>query len=283
MSGAGWFEEAIYAHATQKLEISRVLFRSESEHQNILVFENPTFGRVLALDDVVQVTEGDEFIYHEMMAHVPLLAHGAAEDVLIVGGGDGGLLEEVLKHPVKRVTMVEIDRTVVDLAQRWLPSICRGAFDDPRAELVIADGARFAAETEARFDLVLVDSTDPIGPGEALFRREFYAACKRCLKPGGILVTQNGVAFVQGEELTSSWRHFDALFRDAAAYAVAVPTYIWGFMALGWASDEPDHRRRPLEALEERYAAAGLETRYYNPALHRGAFALPNYIRELMR
>ena len=283
MSGAGWFEEAIYAHATQKLEISRVLFRSESEHQNILVFENPTFGRVLALDDVVQVTEGDEFIYHEMMAHVPLLAHGAAEDVLIVGGGDGGLLEEVLKHPVKRVTMVEIDRTVVDLAQRWLPSICRGAFDDPRAELVIADGARFAAETEARFDLVLVDSTDPIGPGEALFRREFYAACKRCLKPGGILVTQNGVAFVQGEELTSSWRHFDALFRDAAAYTVAVPTYIWGFMALGWASDEPDHRRRPLEALEERYAAAGLETRYYNPALHRGAFALPNYIRELMR
>ncbi len=283
MTGGGWFEEAIHAHATQKLEIAQTLYSSDTGLQKIVIFENPTFGRVMALDDVVQVAEGDEFIYHEMLAHVPILAHGAVRDVLIVGGGDGGLLEEVLKHPVGRATMVEIDRGVVDLARRYLPSICKGAFDDPRTELVIADGARFVAETEARYDVVLVDSTDPAGPGEALFQRGFYAGCKRCLKPGGILVTQNGVAFVQGGELTSSWRHFNALFADAAAYAVAVPTYIWGFMALGWASDDPGHRRRPLETIAGRYAAAGLDTRYYNPEIHLGAFALPTYMKELMR
>jgi len=279
----GWFEEAIHAHATQKLEISQVLYSSDTALQKIVIFENPTFGRVMTLDDVVQVTEGDEFIYHEMMAHVPILAHGAVRDVLIVGGGDGGLLEEVLKHPVESATMVEIDRGVVDVARRYLPSIGKGAFDDPRTDLVIADGARFVAETEARFDVVLIDSTDPIGPGEALFERSFYAGCKRCLRPGGIVVTQNGVAFVQGEELTATWRHFKALFADPAAYAVAVPTYIWGFMALGWASDDPRHRRAPLEAVRQRYAAAGLETRYYNPEIHLGAFALPNYMKALMR
>ena len=283
MTAGGWFEEAIHAHATQKLEITHVLYSSDTELQKIAIFENPTFGRVMTLDDVVQVTEGDEFIYHEMMAHVPILAHGAVRDALIVGGGDGGLLEEVLKHPVERATMVEIDRSVVDLARQYLPAICKGAFDDPRTDLVIADGARFVAETEARYDVVLIDSTDPVGPGEVLFQRDFYAGCKRCLKPGGILVTQNGVAFVQGEELTSSWRHFRALFADPAAYAVAVPTYIWGFMALGWASDDPDHRRRPLATIERRYAAAGLDTRYYNPEIHLGAFALPTYMRELMR
>ena len=283
MTAGGWFEEAIHAHATQKLEITQVLYSSDTDLQKIVIFENPTFGRVMTLDDVVQVTEGDEFIYHEMLAHVPMLAHGAARDVLIVGGGDGGLLEEVLKHPVVRATMVEIDRGVVDLARQYLPSICKGAFDDPRTDLVIADGARFVAETEARYDVILIDSTDPIGPGEVLFRRHFYAGCKRCLRPGGILVTQNGVAFVQGEELTSSWRHFRALFTDPAAYAVAVPTYIWGFMALGWASDDPDHRRRPLRTIEERYAAAGLDTRYYNPEIHLGAFALPTYMKELMQ
>jgi len=283
VTGGGWFEEAIHAHATQKLEITEILYSSDTELQKIVIFENPTFGRVMTLDDVVQVTEGDEFIYHEMMAHVPILAHGAVRDVLIVGGGDGGLLEEVLKHPVERATMVEIDRSVVDLARRYLPSICKGAFDDPRAELVIADGAHFVAGTDARYDVVLIDSTDPVGPGEILFQREFYAGCKRCLKPGGILVTQNGVAFVQGEELTSSWRHFNALFADAAAYAVAVPTYIWGFMALGWASDDPAHRRRPLATIEKRHAAAGLDTRYYNPEIHLGAFALPTYMKELMR
>ena len=283
MTGSGWFEEAIHAHATQKLEVTEVLYRSQTPHQKIVIFENPTFGRVMTLDDVVQVTEGDEFIYHEMMAHVPILAHGAVSDVLIVGGGDGGLLEEVLKHPVEHATMVEIDHGVVDLARRYLPSICKGAFEDPRTELVIADGAQFVAETDSRYDVILIDSTDPIGPGEALFRHGFYAGCKRCLKPGGILVTQNGVAFVQGEELTASWRHFNALFIDPAAYAVAVPTYIWGFMALGWASDETEHRRRTLETITGRYAAVGLDTRYYNPEIHLGAFALPTYMKELMR
>ena len=283
MTGESWFEEVIHAHATQKLEIGKVLYRSGTGLQDIIIFENPTFGRVMALDGVVQVTEGDEFIYHEMLAHVPLFAHGAVRKVLVIGGGDGGLLKEVLKHPVERATMVEIDRGVVDLAKEYLPSICGKAFDDPRTELVIADGAAFTAETAERYDVILVDSTDPIGPAEVLFRRTFYENCRRCLAPGGILATQNGVAFVQGEELTESHRHFRALFADATAYVVAVPTYIWGFMALGWASDNREHRNVPLAELERRFAECGPETRYYNPAVHLGAFALPNYVRALMR
>ena len=283
MTGESWFEEAIHAHATQKLEIREVLYRSGTGLQDIFIFENPTFGRVMALDGVVQVTEGDEFIYHEMLAHVPLFAHGAVRRVLIIGGGDGGLLEEVLKHPVERATMVEIDRGVVDLAKEYLPGICGNAFEDPRTELVIADGAAFAAETSERYDVVLVDSTDPIGPAEILFGRTFYENCRRCLAPGGILATQNGVAFVQGEELTGSHRHLRALFADATAYVVAVPTYIWGFMALGWASDNREHRNVPLAEIERRFAECGPETRYYNPPVHLGAFALPNYVRALMR
>ena len=174
-------------------------------HQRIRVFENARFGRVLTLDGVVQTTEGDEFIYHEMMAHVPILAHGAARRVLIVGGGDGGMAREVLRHrAVEHVTMVEIDAGVVEFSKKYLPSLSAGAFDDPRLDLVIADGADFVAQTDRRFDVAIIDSTDPVGPGEVLFTDTFYGRAKRCLAPGGVLVTQNGVPFMQGDELAGT-------------------------------------------------------------------------------
>ncbi|MCL4144200.1 UNVERIFIED_CONTAM: hypothetical protein GTU68_039063 [Idotea baltica] len=171
------------------LEEGEVFYDSATDHQRLRVFENAKFGRVLTLDGVVQTTTADEFIYHEMLAHVPILAHGAAKRVLIVGGGDGGMAREVLRHTsVDHVTMVEIDAGVVDFSKEYLPSLSNGAFDDPRLELVIADGAAFVSETDQRFDVMIVDSTDPIGPGEVLFTDTFYGRAKGLLNRNGVLV-----------------------------------------------------------------------------------------------
>ena len=251
--------------------------------QSLLIFRNPFFGRVLVLDGVVQTTERDEFIYHEMLAHVPLFAHGAARRVLVIGGGDGGMLREVLRHrAVERVVHVEVDGGVIDTCREHLPNHSAGAFDDPRAEVVIADGARFVAETAERFDVVICDSTDPEGPGAALFSPGFYAGCRRSLAPGGVLVTQNGVAFLQPAVARDTARALDALFRDWHFFSAAVPTYAGGIMLFGWATDDPSLRAVSVETLRTRHAAAGIRTRYYNPEIHKASFALPQYVRELV-
>jgi len=276
-----WIREPLHPAWAQSLRVDRLLYDSETAHQRIRVFENATFGRVLTLDDVVQTTEGDNHIYHEMMAHVPILAHGAAAEVLIVGGGDGGMAREVLKHPVARVTMVEIDAGVVEFSKEYLPTLSAGAFEDPRLDLVIADGADFVAGTDRRFDVVIVDSTDPVGPGEVLFSDTFYGRAKACLAPGGIVVTQNGVPFMQGAELTNTMRAFRALFADATCYLATIPTYAGGPMAFGWGSDGSAREVEPA-TLRARFAKSGIATKYYTPEVHKAAFALPVYVERLM-
>ena len=279
---AVWFDEVLHDGVGQRLEVDEVLFEGKTEFQDIQILRNRKFGKIMTLDGIVQTTEGDEFVYHEMFAHVPLLAHGNVKRVLIIGGGDGGLLEEVLKHNVEHVTEVELDGGVVEISRKHLTSICGNAYDDPRTELIIGDGAKFVAETDQRYDAVLVDSTDPIGPGAVLFTREFYANCKRCLNPGGVLVTQNGVPFVQGDELKSSVSHFRTLFADGSAYVISCPTYALGFMALGWASDDAALRQQSVETIQARFDALGIDTQYYNPAIHVAAFALPNFMLKLI-
>lgn len=278
-----WSEEALHDGLRIKIRIDKLLFDSKTEHQRLQLFESKAFGRVLTLDSVVQTTESDEFIYHEMMAHLPILAHGKAKRVLIIGGGDGGMAEEVLKHnSVERVTMVEIDAGVVEFSKQYLPNICKDAFDDPRLNLVIADGAKFVAETDERFDVAIIDSTDPIGPAEVLFTEAFYGNVKRCLNEGGIVATQNGVPFLQGDELTSTLAAFRKLFRDPTCYLATVPTYVGGPMAFGWGTDDASLRQVTEETLAERFKAAGIETRYYTPAVHKAAFALPPYIQDMI-
>ncbi|MGC9371007.1 MAG: polyamine aminopropyltransferase [Paracoccaceae bacterium] len=277
-----WFHETLHPHYSQGLSVDRLLYDSKTEHQRLQVFENGTFGRVLTLDGVVQTTEGDNFIYHEMMTHVPILAHGAAKRVLIIGGGDGGMAREVLRHEsVEHVTMVEIDAGVVEFSREYLPMLSQGAFDDPRLNLVIADGADFMRRTDQEFDVIIVDSTDPIGPGEVLFTDTFYGHAKRALTGHGILVTQNGVPFLQGEELTNTLRAFKALFADWGCYLATIPTYAGGPMAFGWGTDGPA-RDVTVEELQARFAAAGIDTAYYTPAVHKGAFALPGYVERLL-
>lgn len=277
-----WETETLHDHYAQRLRNLETLYDSKTEHQRLKVFENGTFGRIMTLDGVVQVTERDNFIYHEMMAHVPIFAHGAAEHVLIIGGGDGGMARAALAHKsVKKVTMIEIDAGVVEFCKAYLPSISAGAFDDPRLNLVIADGADFMRETTDKFDVIIVDSTDPIGPGEVLFTDTFYGHAKRALNPGGILTTQNGVPFMQGDELTNTMRAFQALFADATCYLATIPTYAGGPMAMGWGTDG-DARHTSLDVLKDRFAAAGIDTDYYTPEVHQGAFALPGYVSKLI-
>jgi spermidine synthase len=235
------------------------------------------------LDGAVQVTLADEWVYHEMMAHVPLFALKQPTQVLVIGGGDGGILREVLKHPsIKVATLCEIDRAVIDMSIQHFPEISAGAFDDPRTEINIADGVEFVGATNLRFDAILVDSTDPVGPGAVLFTKSFYDCCKRCLKPGGVLVTQNGVPFMQAGELQQSVGHFRALFADGTAYLATVPTYVGGQMAFGWASDNVKLRATKLADLRERFAASNIMTKYYTPAVHKAAFALPAFIDRIL-
>jgi len=278
-----WFEEKLYDHWRQTFKMNEVLFQEKTEFQDLIIFDAPGFGRVLALDGVIQVTEGDEYVYHEMMAHTPILAHGAARHVCIIGGGDGGVLREVLKHPgVERATMVEIDPGVIELCRKYMPRISAGAFDHPRAEVVIADGIKFMAETDRTFDVIIVDSTDPIGPGEVLFTESFYKDCAARLNPNGIVINQNGVPVLQPEEIGMTLKRRRPHYADAGFIVCAVPTYVGGFMALGWSSHDAAARAHSVETIRERFARAPFATRYYNPEIHVASFALPQFVRDLM-
>ncbi len=276
------FEETLYAHWAQTFRIQQIIHQERTALQEVVIFESAIFGRVLALDGIVQTTEADEPHYHEMMVHVPLLAHGTVRSVCVVGGGDGGIVREVLKHPGVEVTLVEIDAIVIETSRRYLPAISAGALDDPRVRIVIADGVRYMAETTARFDVIIIDSTDPQGPGEVLFHESFYVNCRRHLNPGGTLITQNGVPFLQPDGVRNTHHRLTPHFADAWFFVTAVPTYVGGLMALGWGSLDPAHRTRPLELIQERAAKVGLETRYYTPAIHVASFALPRYIERLL-
>ncbi len=279
-----WVDETLHPHFRCSMIADRVLYENRTEHQHLIIFDNATFGRVMMLDGVVQLTTKDEFIYHEMMSHVPLFSLGAerARRVLIVGGGDGGVMREVLKHKsVERVVLCEIDGTVIDISKEHLPEIAQGAFDDPRAEVVIADGVRYVAETAERFDAIIVDSTEPVGPAAVLFTREFFEGCARCLNKPGVLITQNGLPFLHPDHLAGTMALFGEIFPDKATYLVDQPTYFGGPFALAWAANDMGLRATPLVTLEERFKAAGIETRYYTPEVHKAAFALPAYIAKL--
>lgn len=271
-SDKDWMREVLHDGYGQSLEVGAVLYDSNTEHQRLKLFENKKFGRVLTLDDVVQTTQNDEFVYHEMLTHVPLFAHGDAKNVLIIGGGDGGIAREVLKHPVETVTMIEIDAGVVEFSKKYLPTISDGAFDDERLKVIIEDGARYMRENQNNYDVIIVDSTDPIGPGEVLFTDTFYGNAQRALGDKGILVTQNGVPFMQPNELSQTLRAFKALFKHYGCYLAHVPSYAGGAMALGFAS-QTDYRGKKKEC--------HLDLKYYNSDVHASAFSLPNYIRKL--
>jgi spermidine synthase len=279
-----WIPETLFDELDFRMTYAaeQVLYEMQTEHQHLVLFEHKFFGKVLMLDGATQVTSRDEFIYHEMMTHVPIFAHGRAREVLIVGGGDCGIAEEVLKHnSIKRLTQVEIDASVIEFSKRHFPEFTGPVFADRRFELVIDDGMRYVGCTERRFDVIIVDSTDPQGPGKVLFSDAFYRACRARLHQGGVMVTQNGVPMLQSGELTASIRRFCKLFTDGYCYVAAIPTYVGGHMAMGWAADDAKLRATPLRTIADRYRRAGrFATKYWTPEVHVAAFALPRFIAE---
>ena len=280
MTGDGWINEALHEGWGQRFRARRQLADLRSDFQDIVVFESETHGRVLLLDGVVQITERDEFVYQEMLAHVPLLTHGQAGSVLIIGGGDGGVLRRVLQHrPVARVVMVEIDGEVIRLSKEFLPAIAGDAWNDPRAEIIVGDGIDYVRNAAAaEFDVIIVDSTDPAGVGEILFTDEFYANCSRALTGNGLIVNQCGVPFMQPDELRETSIRRARAFPSVSAYVAAVPTYVGGFMTLGIAGKGAAlTTARTVAGITEAARLAGVlgTTQYWTPAIHLGAFNLP--------
>lgn len=275
--------ETLHQAWGQSFVMDEVLFEAKTEHQHLVIFQNAQWGRVMALDGMIQTTGRDEFIYHEMLTHVPMFAHPEPKSVLIIGGGDGGILREVLKHSsVETVTQVEIDAQVVEMCKTYFPKHSDGAFDDARLNLVIGDGVAFVNETDLKFDVIISDSTDPVGPGEVLFTSRFYTGIKRCLNPGGVFVAQNGVSFLQTDEVLTSQKRLSPLFEQVGFYSAAVPTYVGGIMIFAWASQDLKPNGLDLNSLQARYQQAGFKTRYYNPALHQACFALPQYLLDAL-
>lgn len=257
--------------------IEQELARARSDNQDIRIVKNPVYGRMLIIDDCIMVTEHDECTYHEMLGHVPMLEHGAVQDVLIVGGGDGGLAREILKHPrVRRIDLVELDGTVIDLCRCYLPTMgC--AFDDDRVNIYLQDGARFVRETDLHYDLVVVDSTDPIGPGKALFTRGFYRACRAILRPGGLFAAQGLSPWLQRTEQESMLQNIREVWSHCSPFTSTVPTYAAGLWLFALAADGPLRQDPHDRAVATEIARS---CRYYNPALHHAAFCLPNLLLE---
>ncbi len=276
-----WIAETFYDDWQPSIRADKVLHEVKTEHQHLVIFENKTWGTVLILDGIFQLTTRDEFIYHEMMAHVPLMALERPKKVLIIGGGDGGILREVLKHPgIKQATLVEIDQEVIDTSIKYFPRVGKKAFADKRSNVVIADGLEFVANSTERFDAVIVDSSEPVGPSAVLHTKRFFADCRKLLTDGGIFITQNGVPFHHPEYLARTTRLLAGLHKRVAPYVCTQPCYFGGEFALNWASDDAGRLAVDEATLARRARARKIETLYWTPAVHKGAFALPGYIRS---
>jgi spermidine synthase len=286
MSEETWINETLYPDWGQRFRVKRELARVQSAFQDIVIFESFSHGRVMVLDGCIQITERDEFVYQEMLAHVPLLAHGAARNVLIIGAGDGGVLRRVLQHRnVRRAVMVEIDGEVIRLAKEHLPAIGGTAWNDSRAEVIVGDGIDYVQKAaDGSFDVIIVDSTDPVGVGEVLFTDDFYRNCARALTANGLVVNQCGVPFMQADELRETSLRRKRFLPHVSAYVAAVPTYVGGLMTLGIAAKVAGAAALSVAEIRARAEAAGIvgSTEYWTPEIQAGSFNLPPYIsREL--
>lgn len=283
------FTERLHKGYAQAMELSAApLAEEKSAYQRIRIFDTVTNGRVLTLDDIVQITTRDESAYAEMLTHLPMLEHGRVERVMIVGGGDLSIADEALKHKsVKEVVLVDIDGRVVELCREHFAEINAKAFRDKRLKIEIADAFEYLGrpESKGRFDLIVADRPDPVGPGKALFGETFYDRVKHALKRGGFATFQTGVPFYQPWEITDALKELADFFPQSGLYLTVVPTYIGGFMALSWAGNGRNAKLGTpagVRRARARFASAKLKTDYYNPDIHAAAFALPEWIKRLL-
>ncbi|MDE5770308.1 MAG: polyamine aminopropyltransferase [Ruminococcus sp.] len=277
-----WFTERHTPNVKFSIKVDRQLYSGKSEFQRIDIFDSKEFGRFLTLDGYMMLTEKDEFIYHEMITHVPMAVHPNPENILVIGAGDGGVVRELTRYStVKNIDLVEIDELVVEVSKKYLPTTaCR--FDDERVNIFYEDGVKFIRRCENKYDVIIVDSTDPFGVGEGLFTKEFYGSCFKALHDDGIMVNQHESPFYDEDAaaMQRSHKRIVGSFPISRVYQAHIPTYPSGHWLFGFASKKyhPVHDLNPAK-----WNLLGLKTKYYNTKLHSGAFCLPNYVEELLR
>ena len=277
-----WFTEPHTENVRFSMKVDKQVYSGKSEFQRIDIFDSLEFGRVLVLDGYTMLTEKDEFMYHEMIVHVPMCAHPNARRALVIGGGDGGSVRELVRYAaLEHIDLVEIDEEVVEACRKYLPQTA-GKLDDPRVHIHYEDGLKFIRHHEDEYDVIVVDSTDPFGPGEGLFTREFYGNCFRALKEDGIMVNQHESPFYQetAHAMQRAHKRIVNSFPLARVYQVHIPTYPSGHWLFGFASK----KYHPVKGVDwARWESLGIATRYYNPKLHAASFALPTYVEEILK
>lgn len=276
-----WYSEKHSEDVSFSIRVDQHLYFKQSEFQRIDVFLSKEFGRILTLDGFIMVTEKDEFIYHDMIVHVPMATNPNIKNVLVIGAGDGGTVRELLRYPhIENIDLVEIDEEVVKASRQYLP-ITADKLDDPKVHCYFEDGLKFVRRANNKYDLIIVDSTDPIGPGEGLFTREFYRHCHRAITDQGILVNQHESPYYAEDARMMKRAHqrIKETFKVAKVYQAHIPTYPSGHWLFGYASKGID----PIDNEHiHQWESYGLDTKYYNPALHIGSFALPNYVIRML-
>lgn len=276
-----WYTEQHTPNVRFSIKVDKPLYTGQSEFQRIDVFESQEFGTIFTLDGLMMVTEKDEFIYHDMIVHVPMATNPKIKNVLVIGAGDGGTVRELTRYSsLEHIDMVEIDKMVVDVCREYLPqTACK--LDDPRVKLYFEDGLKFVRSKENIYDLIIVDSTDPFGPGEGLFTREFYGNCFKALKEDGILVNQHESPYYgeYAKSMQRAHKRIREFFPVCRVYQAHIPTYPSGHWLFGFASKKFD----PLKDIDEQaWNSLGLKTKYYNTEIHKGCFALPSYVKDLL-
>ncbi len=276
-----WYSEFHAPDVKHSMRVKRHLYSEKSSYQQIDVFDTPEFGRVLALDGNVMLTERDEFIYDEMMTHVPLSVHPKIRTVLVIGAGDGGVVKELTRYEtVERIDLVEMDPMVVEVCRTYLPENA-SRLDDPRVHICYENGLAFIRRCHSAYDLVIVDSNDPFGPSEGLFTREFYGSCYNALRDDGIMVNQQGSPFYRhdAEAMKRSHQRIVSTFPVSRVYQAHIPTYAAGYWLFGFASK----RYHPIDDLDPKaWQALGLKTKYYTTKLHVGSFCLPAFLEQML-
>jgi len=277
-----WFTERHTKDVSFSIKVDSQLFSADSEYQRIDVFDSKEFGRFLTLDGYMMLTERDEFIYHEMIVHVPMAVHPNVKDVLVIGAGDGGVIRELTAYDsIERIDMVEIDEMVVNVCREYLP-ITASKLDDERVHITYQDGLKYVRGCENKYDLIIVDSTDPFGPGEGLFTKEFYGNCYKALKEDGIVVNQHESPFYEEDARAMQRAHKRIVesFGICKVYQAHIPTYPSGHWLFGFSSK----KYHPIKDFDpKKWESLDIKTKYYNTKLHKGAFALPTYVEKLLR
>lgn len=276
-----WFHEPVTRSGiATSIEIKRTLCHEQTPFQEIAIFETTHFGRMMVLDGCIMLTERDEFLYHEMLAHPAVCTHPSPKRALVVGGGDGGTVRELLRHPtLTHIELVELDERVVRLSQEYLPGVSAG-LTDPRVTMHFEDGVAFMERHQATYDLIMIDSTDPVGPAEGLITKSFYEHCRNALKPDGVLTLQSESPFLHEQEIRTIFANLAPHFSNTHLYHAPVIGYPSGWWSFAWASNTQD----PLENFQETRAVHLAQSlQYYNPDMHRAAFALPNFVKAYLQ